>query len=182
MDCIAEETTRRFMLQSKQDKRRKCVCFCLCLTALPPEESSPVVTWKSCFSPYNFGFFCYGKWFLQWFLSSTGSMARGHSSVGIIPLLPGDYPVTILPSHLILSAGCLYLHTGYPAVLSSYFNPAIPISRLCPPQSGTKACVLLIHCRVPLAPLEIHLHSCPHPSFFIPWGQGRWGHSYQNPN
>lgn len=110
-----------------------------------------------------------------------GSIAHGHNSAGIIPLLPSDYPVTILPSLLILSAGCLYPQTCYPALLSSYFNPAIPTSQLCPPQRGTKACVLLTHCHVPLPPAGIHLHSCPHLFSFMLWDQGRWGHSYQNP-
>lgn len=120
-------------------------------------------------------------WFLQWFLPSTGSMAHGCNSVGIIPLLSGGYPVTMLPSLFILSAGCLYPHMSYSALLYSHFNPAIPISQLCPPQSGTKLCVLLTHCHVSPSPVGIHLLSCPHPSSFMPWGQGRWGHSYQTP-
>lgn len=132
MGQVAGETMRRFTLQPKHDGQRKCVCFCLCLPTLPLEESSPVVTWKSCFFLITLTCLlwevvlvsgsCLALWVGQSALMSFPWHV--HNSVWMISWLPGDYPVTVLPLHLIWPAYCLYPQTdSSPVALVLPYQP-----------------------------------------------------------
>lgn len=129
----------------KQGGWRKHVCFCLCLTVLPLEDSSLVVTWKSWGFSYHFGFFALGSGSCQWFLvqhceldhqswlHSHGTLSQLSSSN---PLTPWD-PVTISPSFPTLPVCCLHPQNGH---LPFFLVAHIRLYKwLCPPKPPTAA-------------------------------------------
>lgn len=183
MGQVAGETMRRFTLQPKHDGQRKCVCFCLCLPTLPLEESSPVVTWKSCF-------FLITLTCLLWevVLVSGSCLALW---VGQSALMSFHDMFTIQcgwsPDSLVITLW-LYFHC------ISFGLHTVSIPKLTPLQ-------LLLSCHTNLLTLPTKTTSqrnqnmCPlrtlpcspftnryTSSFPTPWGQGRWGHSYHKPS